>query len=773
MKGFVGNVVVFPQADGGRVLRSLPPDRLTIAEHLSIVFRGSEEDYKRAKVEQLGVSLEEFRAAYEWFRSHNEQYARVSWDDVAARDLEGDAGALGLPSLLAQCVRRVDAEGQTTQVTRQRGPAEAVEPAVGEGVAEGEERSVRRKGGGGTTGLLGGARETGASDTGEAGAHGVCGPSGNGHGGSEKERGDSATRTKPGVSCVVDGGKGCGEGVDVGSEDGEVAREEERGGLVEGREEEEEWNVAVADVDMQTDHDKQFKAVEISLRRWELRAAQIAREEAKVRSSDRAKLGEYRSEGGREQLRLDAMLLEQALKKLDVKRMESDLHSAQQALERTRAVPGQQVEGALADLRVTRKGQVFLDVPTASAPVSMFDPSFWSAFDPRSFPYGDGVYGLEREAPVTYDEWCRCLLQREELEYSSTFDAVVCPGRRQEGTCGRSADDDGGRARRLAAEACPIEVYSCVSAALRLCLGMERHDGSWGEEALVQRMMERKLLADILSKLVAERGLVAKQVLRGALLHMSEEGFLRRREGEGGQVFVLVDPLPRWRSARDLQTVMYCLWRRRAYIQSGRLFARKQKWHEALKDIGRLQASEMYMTCELLGKGQGLKDALAHPEVPERVKRAMRALLLCMSSNVGSNAHRTMLRHVNVSYKLLFGAPLVFTTPNVSDTKNPIMNLMYMGQCVNSWRLLEAEAPEMPSAEEMLRRVARDPVSQAQFFHMMVMLFLEHVLGVDVQGVAADGVASAWGAGLFGTVVAYFGPVETQGRGGLHPHMHV
>lgn len=79
----------------------------------------------------------------------------------------------------------------------------------------------------------------------------------------------------------------------------------------------------------------------------------------------------------------------------------------------------------------------------------------------------------------------------------------------------------------------------------------------------------------------------------------------------------------------------------------------------------------------------------------------------------------------------------------------------------------------MPSMQEMLRRVARDPVSQALFFDLMVKLFLQHVLGVDLDREHADGVASSGAPGLFGCVQAFFGLVETQGRGGLHPHMHV
>ena len=87
-------------------------------------------------------------------------------------------------------------------------------------------------------------------------------------------------------------------------------------------------------------------------------------------------------------------------------------------------------------------------------------------------------------------------------------------------------------------------------------------------------------------------------------------------------------------------------------------------------------------------------------------------------------------------------------------------------------RLLEEHAPTMPSIEKMRRLVARDPVGQALVFDLMLKLFLQHVLGVSPE-MHADGVASAGGFGVFGPVQAYFGPVESQGRGGLHPHMHV
>lgn len=167
------------------------------------------------------------------------------------------------------------------------------------------------------------------------------------------------------------------------------------------------------------------------------------------------------------------------------------------------------------------------------------------------------------------------------------------------------------------------------------------------------------------------------------------------------------------------------------------------------------------------------KNVFSRPGVPERVKKSMRTLLLCMSNVFGTNAHRTTLRHLNNSYKLLVGAPLIFTTPNFADARSLIVNLMYEGKEVTGWRLLEEGSPVMPSTEDMMRRVACDPMSQALVFDLMVKLFLEHFLGVDLHRKWSDGVASSGNVGLFGPVQADFAPEETQGRRGLHAHMHV
>ena len=89
----------------------------------------------------------------------------------------------------------------------------------------------------------------------------------------------------------------------------------------------------------------------------------------------------------------------------------------------------------------------------------------------------------------------------------------------------------------------------------------------------------------------------------------------------------------------------------------------------------------------------------------------------------------------------------------------------------------------MPSAREMLKLVAADPVVQARFFIISMRLFCEHVLGsgpVDEwlrhngwrDGAAfPDGFAASGLGGAHGILAAFNGPIEEQARLSIHPHI--
>ena len=69
-----------------------------------------------------------------------------------------------------------------------------------------------------------------------------------------------------------------------------------------------------------------------------------------------------------------------------------------------------------------RGDQATLLVPTKKNMEDIFNPNFWKSMDPRSFIYGDGVYGIERDTRFSYQEYLRYLFNRDELEYDSIFD---------------------------------------------------------------------------------------------------------------------------------------------------------------------------------------------------------------------------------------------------------------------------------------------------------------------------------------------------------------
>ncbi|CAK0803316.1 unnamed protein product [Prorocentrum cordatum] len=57
---------------------------------------------------------------------------------------------------------------------------------------------------------------------------------------------------------------------------------------------------------------------------------------------------------------------------------------------------------------------------TAAQPLSMYSPELWSMCFPDKFPYGDGVFGLSRTAPMSFHQCTSMHLLREELVYQVT-----------------------------------------------------------------------------------------------------------------------------------------------------------------------------------------------------------------------------------------------------------------------------------------------------------------------------------------------------------------
>ncbi|KZV80501.1 hypothetical protein EXIGLDRAFT_630073, partial [Exidia glandulosa HHB12029] len=123
-------------------------------------------------------------------------------------------------------------------------------------------------------------------------------------------------------------------------------------------------------------------------------------------------------------------------------------------------------------------------------------------------------------------------------------------------------------------------------------------------------------------------------------------------------------------------------------------------------------------------------------------------------SHASKSASRNEIRAL-MQFRAL---PALFITVNPPDLHHPLFCKL-AGFSVD---LQSRFSDGIPGAYQRTYTVAKDPVAAARFFHEMVQLFIDIILGMKFDG-----------RGIFGKTEAYYGMVEAQGRGSLHIHMLV
>ena len=184
--------------------------------------------------------------------------------------------------------------------------------------------------------------------------------------------------------------------------------------------------------------------------------------------------------------------------------------------------------------------------------------------------------------------------------------------------------------------------------------------------------------------------------------------------------------------------------------------------------------------------GGGLQAVANNSNVPQFVRDALNCMQQATAQVIGTDGHRRLCRHEGQAYMTLFGAPVISATPNLADTKQPLL-LVVQGHEVRLDDSLKDD-DTLPKYRDMVKRVAADPLGQTVVFELMMRLFFLHVLGVRPECLqnrrharrrgtrewVTDGVAAASvSPGIFGLVLAFRGEIEAQGRGSLHPHILV
>jgi hypothetical protein len=121
----------------------------------------------------------------------------------------------------------------------------------------------------------------------------------------------------------------------------------------------------------------------------------------------------------------------------------------------------------------------------------------------------------------------------------------------------------------------------------------------------------------------------------------------------------------------------------------------------------------------------------------------------------GSNAGRKFMRSQLWSVIYNFSCPNWFITFAPNDVRHPIC-LYFAGLAVD----LDGYSLCTPKYQERIVAICKNPVAGARFFHLMVTLFLKHILGIGSEH-----------GGIFGNITHHYGTVEAQGRLTLHLHL--
>lgn len=234
---------------------------------------------------------------------------------------------------------------------------------------------------------------------------------------------------------------------------------------------------------------------------------------------------------------------------------------------------------------------------------------------------------------------------------------------------------------------------------------------------------------------------------------------------------------------------MYDVQRRLTLMRTSKAYVKRSGFGRHCSVIASVTSEHLLKAMALHGEKADIRELLRSPDVDVPLKRALGSVLQASSNVLGTEGHRSQIRLRGHAAGWHYGPSHIFVTPNLADSRASLLLQLHLqgGSRVEAYEVdlaWDLEAPALPSLSAMRRILAADPVSQARFFDVMMTLFFEEILGTlppltraSFRGGLArdfeDGFAASTHAGCFGDVAAFCGPLETQGRGSMHPHILV
>ncbi|RDB26275.1 ATP-dependent DNA helicase pfh1 [Hypsizygus marmoreus] len=145
--------------------------------------------------------------------------------------------------------------------------------------------------------------------------------------------------------------------------------------------------------------------------------------------------------------------------------------------------------------------------------------------------------------------------------------------------------------------------------------------------------------------------------------------------------------------------------------------------------------------------------------------QALRTNVTSVRSKVqGTDESRQSIRSKIWSNTVKFNPPSIWLTLNPSDTHSPIAQV-FVGEEID---LKDFDPADPPNSKQRAMNIAEDPFGAAEFFHNTIRWLLTTLF--RITGATGNKHVQRR-EGILGTVNAYIGTVEAQGRGTLHLHM--
>ena len=212
----------------------------------------------------------------------------------------------------------------------------------------------------------------------------------------------------------------------------------------------------------------------------------------------------------------------------------------------------------------------------------------------------------------------------------------------------------------------------------------------------------------------------------------------------------------RFRKHETFLFVCFGISQRRQALTSAKVQMQRKSFERDARLMALVTTAKLEAAREEEEKGLSISD----PAV-RMLKSHIHATASCIQ---GSDQARYCLRSEIWSTSAVFGPPSLWITVNPSDLHDPIAQV-FAGEEIDMDNFVAHLGPDK---DKRAKNIADDPYAAAKFFHFMIATILETLLGVKVTPARVNS-----GVGVFGRVTAYFGVVESQGRGTLHLHLLV